>query len=231
MVDGRPDAVYDDIQEDSVPFYFSPDGKRTAYIARIGTKWSVVIDGQPGALCDGVGRGTFEFSDDGVRTAYAAQQDGKWQVIIDNRLGPKYDEVEASSRIFTLGGTRVAYSANQDGKWRVVINGTEGPGYDDVSELIYSPDGRRIAYVTGRIVDRFTRDQSLVVDGQVGPWYRQIGELCMFCGSSGHVSSAYFGHRSDMANGKFVLGHDNVYGVVLARTASTLRTPPASKMR
>ena len=160
--------------------------------------------------------GSFEFSDDGARTAYAARQDGKWQVVIDNRPGPKYDGVDASSRIFTLNGTRTAYAASRDKKWRIVINGEEGPRYDDVSELIYSPDGRRMAYVAGRITGRFARDQSLVLDGQAGPWTSRIGQLYAFCGSEAHVSSREFGYRSDLANGKLALDHGNAYGVVFS---------------
>ena len=123
----------------------------------------------------------------------------------------------------------MAYAAQRDEKWRVVVDGKEGPEYDDVSELLYSRDGRRLAYVAGRVVDRFTRDQSLVVDGQTGPWYRRIGELCLFCGSSAHVSSAHFGHRSDMANGKFVLGHDNAYGVVFSPDGNQVAYPAGTR--
>ncbi len=229
VVDDRPNAACDEIQQGGSPFYFSPDGKRTAYAARFGAKWSVVIDGQQGPPCDLVERGSFEFSDDGVRTAYAVMRDGKWQVVVDNRPGPTYDEVDASSRIFTMHGTCTAYAAQRDGKWRVVINGEEGPKYDDVSVPIYSPDGRRIAYVAGRIVDDFTRDQSLVLDGQPGPWYRRIGALAFFCGSSAHVSSADFGYRSDLLNGKPALGHDNVYGVVFSPDGKHLAYPAGTK--
>ncbi len=44
MVDGKEGKQYDMVLEGT----FSPDGKRFAYTARVGDKWSVVLDGVEG---------------------------------------------------------------------------------------------------------------------------------------------------------------------------------------
>lgn len=221
VIDGKPDMACDEIEH----LYFSPGGNRTAYVARVGEHWCVVVDLKPGPIWDRIERGSFEFSDDGLRAAYAGRRDGKSQVVIDNQAGPKYDELDASSRIFTLGGKRTAYAARRGKKWRMVINGEEGPGYDDVSEPIYSPDERRVAYVAGRIVNQYARDQSVVLDGKEEPWHRRIGALYAFCGSSAHVSSGDYSYRSDRLDGKPAPDRQNIYGIAFSPDGTHVTYP------
>jgi len=50
VLDGKGGEGYDGIQS----LIFSPDGKRKAFAARTGKKWSVVVDGQAGFAYDQV---------------------------------------------------------------------------------------------------------------------------------------------------------------------------------
>jgi Tol biopolymer transport system component len=210
VVDGLAGAACDEVREDSAPAAFSPDGKHTAYVARSGAKWRVVIDGQPGLACDEIAPSSLEFGDDGPRSAYAARRGGKWLMVIDGRCGAEFDQVDVSSRVFSMHGSRAAYAARRGHKWRVVVNGQEGPEYEDVSELLYSPDGRRMAYVA---TDKGRGDR-VVLDGEPGPWFDRVGSF-QYCGRPAHATSAVATYRPPTA-GKFPLGHDNIYSLAFS---------------
>jgi hypothetical protein len=55
----------------------------------------------------------------------------------------------------------VAYTAKRGEKWLAMVDGLPGPEFDVVSTLVFSPDGKRVAYGA-----RSSPKQFMVVDGQ-----------------------------------------------------------------
>ena len=63
-----------------------------AYVAKIGDKWAMVVDGQAGSLCQALGPPVF--SPDGKRLAYIMGKGQKQLVAVDGQLGPEYDGIK-----------------------------------------------------------------------------------------------------------------------------------------
>ena len=62
-------------------------------VIRIGSKWSVIVDGKGGPTYDGTGITGPVFSPDGAHVAYAGKTDGKWSVVVDGQEGPIFDAI------------------------------------------------------------------------------------------------------------------------------------------
>ena len=212
------DKTYEQVG-DAVP---SPDGKRTAFLAKRGDKMLVVIDGVEGKEYDHVER--LHFSADGSRVGYIAElpdgrvavidgvaakryiggvrdlvfsPDGKHAafvagrgtplnnhiddvVVIDGVEGAPFPGIVSGSLRYSPDGKRLAFAAevpagNPSGREvRVFVDGKPiSKGYDDLKQgpddeavLLFSPDGRRVAYLVSR------GEKYLVgVDGQEGKGY------------------------------------------------------------
>jgi uncharacterized RDD family membrane protein YckC/Tol biopolymer transport system component len=129
-------------------FTVSPDSRRVAYVAQLGDKVFVVVDGKEGKPYDGIAEGTPIFSPDSRRVAYAAQLGDKQFVVVDGKEEKQYDGILEGGLIFSPDSQRVAYAAQVGDKWFVVVDGKEEKQYDGILEgtPIFSPDSQRVAY-------------------------------------------------------------------------------------
>ena len=112
-------------------FRVSPDNQRVAYVARVGNKQLVAVDGVEGKQYDGTS--TPVFSPDSQRVAYAAQVGNKQLVVVDGVEGKQYDGT--STPVFSPDSQRVAYSVQVGSKWLVVVDGVEGKQYGGIVNL------------------------------------------------------------------------------------------------
>lgn len=86
-------------------FKVSPDSQHLAYVAGIGEKWLVVMDGEEGKQYDGIGAGTLIFSPNSQHLAYAARIGEKRFVVADGQEGKQYDG------IINLYGARIVFDS------------------------------------------------------------------------------------------------------------------------
>ncbi len=173
IVDGAEWRTHDAIGD----FVFSPNGSRTAYWAKDGEHWRVVVDGTELAPYDGFGPESLVFSPDGRRLAYVAVRGDRGRVVVDGREDPLYEAILESTPVFSPDGGRLAYGALRDGKWRLVVDGSERGSYDLIGEetVRFVADGGAIACLAGFgnrvtvvVAGRFGNDYNLFARG--GAW-------------------------------------------------------------
>jgi len=130
----------------------SPDGRRVAYVVKRDKRHFVVVDGEAGLPyeyiwmgMEGGGAGGPMFSDDSQHVAYSAKREDGWHVVVDGEEGPAWSSIQS----LTLSEDgRVAYAgASRDGRWHTIVDGQEQPHpATHQSHIVFSPDGRRVAY-------------------------------------------------------------------------------------
>lgn len=156
-------------------YVLSPDGRRFAYIVKRGNRQHVVVDGEEGPPYEHVwagmevGRyGGPMFSADSEHVAYTAKRDDGWHVVVDGEEGPAWTAIQ--SLTLSPEDARIAYAGLRDGRWRVVVDGQEEPHpYAHTSHLVFSPNGRRLAYHSGD-----ERSFFLVTNGVRGRGYETV---------------------------------------------------------
>ncbi len=150
------------LQRDSLTL--SPDGKRVAYVLRVGQLWFAVVDGKAGKAS------TFApspiFSPDSRRVAYVAPARAGRSVVVDGQEGKPHTDIEARSLHFSPDSRRVAYAAREPDGAFIVVDEQEGKRYEAAWSPIFSPNGKRVAYGAAQGRKRF-----VVVDGQEGKPY------------------------------------------------------------
>ena len=117
------------------PFRVSPDSRRVAYMARVGNKWFVVVDGKEEKQYDSIMEGTPIFSPDSRRVAYGARVGNKQFVVVDGKEEKQYDGIGAGTPIFSPDSRCVAYMAGVGNKCFVVVDGKEEKQYDGIVTL------------------------------------------------------------------------------------------------
>src|SRR6185503_3871275 len=115
----------------------------------------------------------------------------KTRVVLGEQPGPAFQTVEAAG--FSARGV-FAYAAYDDGQFGVIVGGEPMGPYGDVAELVWSPDGGRLAFVGG---DPAKFERSVVVDSKRGPSYLDVRGLRFSPDSSrlAHVASEKDGER------------------------------------
>jgi hypothetical protein len=145
------------------------------YVAKVGAKRLVVIDGAEGKLYEDIQNPAF--SSDSQRVAYVAKVGGKDLPVIDGVEGKRYDGVWELS--FSPDSRRVAYVAKSgEKKYFAVIDGMQGKTYDSIGSVLiiqeggpihlfpnlkFSPDSQHVAYRAS-----LGRKCSIVVDSRQG---------------------------------------------------------------
>ena len=121
--------------------FFSPDGKRVAYVAFRGQQQCVVVDGRPSQEYEATLRGTPIFSPDSRRVAYAAAKGNRWNMYVDGQPGRQYEAIETLA--FSRDGDHLAYVAGIGPKRLVFLDSTSSQPYDALlgSGPVFGTDG------------------------------------------------------------------------------------------
>jgi roadblock/LC7 domain-containing protein len=182
VADGQEGTEWEQIDEDSV--VFSPDGKRLAYAARKAGKQYAVIDGVPSPAYEEVALEGPVFSPDSKRVGYRARLAPEGQKA-DEAPAPGPSEAELASILEKLPkGEKVEFSFGATGEgmgmvdapcWAAVVDGVPGSRHASVeSPVVFSPDGKRVAYAVG--IENGTKRQ-VYVDGVAGPTLGGLEDL------------------------------------------------------
>jgi hypothetical protein len=144
VVDSVPGRRFQAIAVGSVAS--SPDGRRIAYAARAGGRWSVVVDEAVQGSWMGIGSIVF---DPAGGLVYTATMGRGWAVVKDGTVGPVFDGLLEGSLRFGADG-RLAYVARRADSYLVVEDRKVGEGWDGVSALRFDASGLRLAFVGRR---------------------------------------------------------------------------------
>jgi WD40 repeat protein len=156
VLDGVAGPEYQRIDPDCVAL--SPRGGRLAYAAYTGGSCVIVLDGEEGTSCDGIGELTF--SPDGKRFAYVAKYGNAASVVIDGEEHPSHADVKDLT--FSPDSRRFAYRALSGTREdKVVVDGEEGPVYIEIGPIAFSSDSRHFAYCASQRLGF----RSVVIDG------------------------------------------------------------------
>ena len=122
------------------------DGAHYAYLeARpMASDRRVVVDGAPQQWHREVK--ALHLGEDGRRLTYIASNGLKWRVVNDGEAGTEYAEIDAATFTLSPDGKRSAMIASDDGRSFVVVDGKAGLQVNQVGALVFSADGRHLAY-------------------------------------------------------------------------------------
>ena len=171
----------------------SPDGMRLAYVAadpKQQGRWRVICDGKPGPSFEEVYGSRLTFSPDGKRLAYVARTGQEWALLIDDK--PLRN---GTSFVFSPDGKRLAWVASvANSNYDLMMNDAKlATRSHPISELTFSPDSRRFAYVflNSKIEGRYIwLRPMLTVDGNTGRSVHEVIEGVTFSPDSKHWAAA-----------------------------------------
>jgi len=160
VVDGKEGPPFNGVTEWP---WFSPDGRRVAYLAGRGTKGRVTISEEP----------SWE-SNSRVFTPWRCGYTGwgigdlKLTLVVDGKEPQGNDENDKG--VFSPDSRHFAYAAARGGKWRVVLDDAEGKPYDKIAGFpVFSPDSQHLAYAA-----KSGEKWAAVVDGREGRGYDNV---------------------------------------------------------
>lgn len=180
ILDGQESKEYDEIFSQG----FSPDSKYFVYEGCSGNKCFVVINGKE--FLSHNKQDEVSVTSDGAQIVQfmRIEDNKKWMAIVDGKQGKLYDWIGRYSVSKT--GEHVIYLAKSGENWFIVRNGKEGKPYSDIEgglDIVFSPDGTRVAYVASQEGANRGYHASnkprvfVVVDEKEGKKYRQIRKL------------------------------------------------------
>jgi len=159
---------------DTYGLFISPDGTRVASMVRRGTNWFAVVDGVESRPWDAIvysaQPGETGFSPDGRYFTYAAHREGKFYVMLDEHDMAQCDY--GGYVVFSPDSKRNAFvrSERKQGQGlvsSVVLDGVSGKAFDaEVQELVFSPNGKRLAYTVGSWMGDRDGEWVVVVQGE-----------------------------------------------------------------
>lgn len=129
---------------------FSGDSRHFAYWGRRGGLWYLIVDGRPGPGCPG-DQGSAPSLIGPVNGHYAipVQRQGQAYWIIDGREQPHY--LSLCQFQFSQDGQHYAYVAGTKDGFVIIRDGRviyPNSSFGSPSHVTFSPDGKRLAYVT-----------------------------------------------------------------------------------
>jgi Tol biopolymer transport system component len=195
VVDGVQGPVFDEILLHS--FSFSANSRHFAYAARRGGRGIVVKDGKEVLEADDIFSEVHVFgntrigetfgpflSPDGTRLACAIRRGTNWVAIIDGIESQPWDSIVQLESVipgnpgFSPDGRQFTYTAERHDKMFVMLDQEELARCDIASYVVFSPDGRRTAFVRGEEKQEggiFKLTASVVRDGVPGKTFE--GEI------------------------------------------------------
>lgn len=123
---------------------FSEDGTHLAYVAETADGVAAMLDHRAGRSYDGIAE--LSFLPGAAELAFVARRSSHSMLVRASREGPPCDGIGD----LAITASRVAYAALQEPHWLAVVDGVRGPPYERVEALVFSPDGRHLAYVARR---------------------------------------------------------------------------------
>jgi WD40-like Beta Propeller Repeat len=206
--DGRLYTVVDDQAFiDAVPLgvpgsnspVFTPDGRHSAWHAKVGDKQVLVRDGKIASdQMDFVGNPLF--SPDGTRLSFWAYE-GEYPeqrefLVVEGIEGPRFDDTALWH--FSPDSRHLAYRATEGGKSFLVLDHTPGPPVDDLrlppccgpfpGAFDFSPDSNHVAAVA--ILGAQMRP---LVDERLGPTFERLAQPVF----QGDGTVSFFGFREN----------------------------------
>lgn len=122
---------------------FSPNSRRFAYVAVLGKKSRMILDGKESPDYDYVGLPTF--SPDSARFCYIVKDGGRMWLVVDDAAEPKHDGVHEPT--FSADSRRLAYGAVDGKSYRIVLDGAPGPEFGELhTGWRFSDDSVHFAY-------------------------------------------------------------------------------------
>ncbi len=176
---------------------WSDDGAHHAYVGSNAGRVQAVVDGVAGPVFDGIS----SLALDGRRHAYAARRVFEAFIVVDGVASQPWTSV----RGLVIANNRVAYAASDGKDWRVVVDGEAGPAMSRFYRLaltaahvawvgriddqdVIALDGKPVAardrlrpeglVLSDRglaYIDTENRAERVVVDGQPGPAFDEVG--------------------------------------------------------
>ena len=193
VIDGKRGPESDRLPVSPV---FTPDGRHSIYAVDIAGRQHVVIDGVLSPGYEHVEPWGFSPDD---RPFYVARAKGKSRLVLDGRSGAESDAVGVP--VFSADGRRVAYvgveEVGQQRFERLVVDGNVGDrAGGSICEVLFSPDGRRLAYTVfrERLAEGNEQSGFVVLDGVAGETFEWVSDITF---SPDSTRLAYVGGRGD----------------------------------
>jgi len=153
-------------------FTVTPDGAFYAYVAQLDAVRSMVINGQIGPDFTDIWDPA-TFSADGQRHIYSAKKEKESFLVVDGQIvSHGFGALKSViGETFSADGSRWAAGFQlSDDEYVVVVDGKEiGRGQGSPRQIIFSPDGTRVAWL-----EKQKTSARICLDGQAGPEARDI---------------------------------------------------------
>jgi WD40 repeat protein len=130
-------------------FTVSPDGRRVAYVVKVGSKQAAVVDGIQQKSYDEIKIDYFGllFSPDSTRIGFFVRDNSRWFFVIDGKEQREHQPANNPSFRYSEEGPRYCYAAKTMDKNYLVIDGQVGSKEsENIWSCTLSRDGKRSAY-------------------------------------------------------------------------------------
>jgi len=217
---GRPSV---NVQDPVTPVVFSPDSKRTAFVAREEKLRFMVVDGERQVVAyDQVLEQSRVFSPDSKHFAFVARRGEYWFVVVNGQEGVQYQQV--GNPVFSPNSQRLVYWAQKAaGNWVMVTDGQEDmlTSSKEQAGVWFSPDSTRIVAIAKR-----NYRWHLLVDDQFRSGHDAINtDSVRFSPDSQHLAYA----AMDAGKWKVVLDGGSLDGRFEAVLEGSLKFSPDSE--